>query len=59
MYRDDKLRTIRLERRNGSTNFGFALRGGHEHKLGFFVTQVMKGSESERQGLAVNIFFLK
>jgi len=56
MYRDDKLRTIRLERRNGSSHFGFALRGGHEHKLGFFVTQVVKDSESDLQGLAVNKF---
>ena len=46
------LKTVRLKRRSGQS-FGFALRGGREHKIGFFVTQVQPGSESERQGLSV------
>jgi hypothetical protein len=49
------LKTVRLKRRSGES-FGFALRGGREHKIGFFVTQVQPGSESERQGLSVRVF---
>ena len=48
------LKTVRLKRRSGQS-FGFALRGGREHKIGFFVTQVQPGSESERQGLSVRV----
>jgi hypothetical protein len=51
-----KLRTIRLQRRPGSSYFGFALRGGREYGengLGFFITKVIPGSESELQGLEV------
>jgi hypothetical protein len=50
------LKTVRLKRRSGES-FGFALRGGREHKIGFFVTQVQPGSESERQGLSVRVCF--
>ena len=47
-----KLKTIRLKRRPGES-FGFALRGGREHRIGFFVTQVQRGSQCELQGLQV------
>ncbi|KAI9555855.1 Harmonin [Daphnia sinensis] len=48
-----KLRTIRLHRRPGVPYFGFGIRGGREYGLGFFVTKVVAGSESELQGLSV------
>lgn len=48
-----KLRTIRLNRRPGVPYFGFGIRGGREYGLGFFVTKVVAGSESELQGLSV------
>ena len=47
-----QLKTVRLKRRPGES-FGFALRGGREHKLGFVVTQVQCGSESQLKGLTV------
>ncbi|XP_059164016.1 harmonin-like, partial [Physella acuta] len=47
-----KLRVIRLMRRPGES-LGFAVRGGFEHGVGIFVTQVTLGSQAEKQGLRV------
>lgn len=46
-----RVKTIRLYRRNGY--FGFGLRGGREHNIGFFVSTVIPSSESELGGLSV------
>ena len=59
MMKPGKLRTIRLQRRPGSSYFGFAVRGGREYGengLGFFITKVIPGSESELQGLEVGLY---
>lgn len=50
--KSSKLRTIRLYRKNGF--FGFGLRGGREHNIGFYVSTVIPGSESELQGLSAS-----
>ncbi|CAL1527656.1 unnamed protein product, partial [Lymnaea stagnalis] len=47
-----KLRQIRLQRRVGE-GLGFSVRGGYEHGVGIFVTQVAPGSQADRQGLKV------
>ncbi|XP_021701470.1 uncharacterized protein LOC5566765 [Aedes aegypti] len=38
---------------NGGGNFGFSIRGGLEYGTGFFVSDVQKDSEADRQGLRV------
>lgn len=60
-----KIRTIRLNRpHTGNKNnltfghppfssFGFSLRGGREYGTGFFVSNVVKGSEADLKGLQV------
>ncbi|XP_012944569.1 harmonin isoform X2 [Aplysia californica] len=47
-----KLRTVRLQRRTGE-NLGFCVKGGYEHGVGIFVTDVTPGSQADRQGLTV------
>lgn len=60
-----RIRTIKMARPhtgNGHTNlighpsfasFGFSLRGGREFGTGFFVSNVIKGSEADLKGLQV------
>jgi harmonin len=60
-----KIRTIRLNRphtgnRNNLTlghppfsSYGFSLRGGREYGTGFFVSNVVKGSEADLKGLQI------
>lgn len=64
-----RIRTIRLTRPNSSatsrrsvlisttqsTAFGFAIRGGREFSIGFFVSRIEKGSEADAKGLRVII----
>lgn len=61
-----RIRVIRLVRPNqslcrpivtatASASFGFAIRGGREFGIGFFVSRVEKGSESDLKGLKVII----
>ncbi|KAL4224993.1 Harmonin [Mactra antiquata] len=45
-----KLRVIKLHRR-GNESFGFAVRGGYEHGIGVFVSNVTPGSQAEQKGL--------
>ncbi|KAK3102252.1 hypothetical protein FSP39_009927, partial [Pinctada imbricata] len=47
-----KLRSVTL-RRHGNESFGFAVRGGFEHGIGIFVSQVDPGSQAEAKGLKV------
>uniref|UniRef100_A0A0B7BBV1 PDZ domain-containing protein n=1 Tax=Arion vulgaris TaxID=1028688 RepID=A0A0B7BBV1_9EUPU len=47
-----KLRTVRLIHHSGES-LGFAVRGGFEHRVGIFVTEVAPGSQAYRQGLRV------
>ncbi|BFZ04125.1 hypothetical protein BsWGS_07164 [Bradybaena similaris] len=47
-----KLRSVRLQRHHGES-LGFAVRGGFEHGIGIFVTEVTPGSQADRQGLRV------
>uniref|UniRef100_A0A2C9L7I1 PDZ domain-containing protein n=1 Tax=Biomphalaria glabrata TaxID=6526 RepID=A0A2C9L7I1_BIOGL len=47
-----KLRLVRLIRRPGES-LGFSVRGGYEHGVGIFVTQVTPDSQADRQGLRV------
>ncbi|CAG5115192.1 unnamed protein product, partial [Candidula unifasciata] len=47
-----KLRSVRLQRHHGE-GLGFAVRGGFEHGVGIFVTDVTPGSQADRQGLRV------
>nr|XP_023011707.1 harmonin isoform X1 [Leptinotarsa decemlineata]XP_023011708.1 harmonin isoform X1 [Leptinotarsa decemlineata] len=63
--RNNRIRTIRLKRRNSGNSplstingrhapaLGFSLRGGHEHGTGFFISHVEPGSEAHAQGLKV------
>lgn len=56
MMKPTKLRNIRLQRRPQDNFFGFAIRGGRDYGqngLGFYITKVVPGSESELQGLEV------
>lgn len=61
-----RLRTIKLTRPHTGTNhanltighplissFGFSLRGGREFGTGFFISNVMKGSEADVKGLRI------
>jgi hypothetical protein len=61
-----RLRTIKLTRPHTTGNhanltighplissFGFSLRGGREYGTGFFISNVMKGSEADVKGLKV------
>lgn len=43
----------------GSTLFGFAIRGGREFGTGFFISNVEKSSEADIRGLKVKIDFEK
>lgn len=65
-HSSSKIRTVRLIRphtgtRSGLTalghppfsSFGFSIRGGREHNTGFFVSNVIKGSEADLKGLQV------
>ncbi|KAK0075183.1 hypothetical protein PV325_000170 [Microctonus aethiopoides] len=45
-------RHVRLRRR-GASGFGFSLRGGREHAVGFYVSDVQPGGEAHRNGLRV------
>lgn len=47
-----KLRVINLRRRPNES-LGFAVRGGFEHGIGVFVSQVSTGSQADLQGLRV------
>ncbi|KAH9518833.1 Harmonin [Bulinus truncatus] len=47
-----KLRLVKLTRRPGES-LGFTVRGGYEHSVGIFVTQVTPDSQADRQGLRV------
>lgn len=48
-------RHVRLRRR-GASGFGFSLRGGREHAVGFYVSDVQPGGEAHRNGLRVCIY---
>ncbi|RUS86232.1 hypothetical protein EGW08_006027, partial [Elysia chlorotica] len=47
-----RVHVLRLFNQPGET-LGFAVRGGYEHGLGIYVTDVAKGSQADRQGLKV------
>ncbi|ESO97282.1 hypothetical protein LOTGIDRAFT_159301 [Lottia gigantea] len=47
-----KLRIIRLHRGHGES-LGFAVRGGFEHGVGVFVSDVKPGSQADKKGLKV------
>ncbi|GFO45005.1 harmonin [Plakobranchus ocellatus] len=47
-----RLHAVRLHRRPGES-LGFAVRGGYEHGVGIFVTDVAPGSQADRQGLKI------
>lgn len=67
-----RIRTVRLQRPNSSasarrsvlistaqsTAFGFAIRGGREFSIGFFVSRIEKGSEADARGLMVITRFI-
>jgi hypothetical protein len=42
--------------RAGGQGYGFSVRGGAEHRLGIFVSEVERGSEAHLQGLQVCTF---
>ena len=46
-------RTERITLVRNSAGYGFSIRGGAEHKLGIYVSEVEKGSEAHLQGLQV------
>ena len=46
-------RTQRITLVRQSAGYGFSIRGGAEHKLGIYVSEVEKGSEAHLQGLQV------
>ena len=46
-------RTQRITLVRNSAGYGFSIRGGSEHKLGIYVSEVEKGSEAHLQGLQV------
>lgn len=57
-----RLRTIKLSRPHTAnltighpliSSFGFSLRGGREFGTGFFISNVMKGSEADVKGLRI------
>uniref|UniRef100_T1JE07 PDZ domain-containing protein n=1 Tax=Strigamia maritima TaxID=126957 RepID=T1JE07_STRMM len=48
-----KTKLVRLQRRKGIKSFGFSIRGGKEHGVGIFISEVDSGSESEIRGLKV------
>ena len=47
-----KTQRILLARATGQ-GYGFSIRGGAEHKLGIYVSEVERGSEAHLQGLQV------
>lgn len=47
-----KLRVVNLKRRSNES-LGFAVRGGFEHNIGVFVSQVVPGSQADQNGLKV------
>ena len=47
-------RTQRITLVRNSAGYGFSIRGGAEHKLGIYVSEVEKGSEAHLQGLQVS-----
>ncbi|VDI27216.1 Hypothetical predicted protein [Mytilus galloprovincialis] len=47
-----KLRVVNLRRRQNES-LGFAVRGGFEHGIGVFVSQITPGSQADLQGLKV------
>ncbi|XP_052064137.1 harmonin-like isoform X1 [Mytilus californianus] len=47
-----KLRVVNLRRRQNES-LGFAVRGGFEHGIGVFVSQITPGSQADIQGLKV------
>ena len=49
----NNLRTQRITLVRSSAGYGFSIRGGAEHKLGIYVSEVEKGSEAHLQGLQV------
>jgi hypothetical protein len=51
-YEDAKkaIRIVTLHRSESCLNLGFSIRGGIEHGLGHFVSNVEPGSEADRQG---------
>lgn len=66
IHQAKRLRTIKLTRPHTGTNhanltighplissFGFSLRGGREFGTGFFISNVMKGSEADVKGLRI------
>lgn len=64
--RTPRIRIVRLCRPNSTsrrtlistqqnTSFGFAIRGGREFSIGFFVSRIEKGSEADLRGLRVII----
>lgn len=44
------VRIVTLHRSESCINLGFSIRGGIEHGLGHFVSNVEPGSEADRQG---------
>lgn len=58
-----RIRVVRLSRPNVSarrtlttnSSYGFAIRGGREFGIGFFVSRIEKGSEADLKGLRVSI----
>jgi len=52
-------RTQRITLVRNSAGYGFSIRGGAEHKLGIYVSEVEKGSEAHLQGLQVGDQILK
>ena len=50
-----KVKSVNLSRRRGSAQLGFSIRGGREHGVGIYVSDVEPGSEAQYNGLKVRI----
>lgn len=51
-----KTRSIRLRKISDKQSLGFSIRGGWEHGIGFFVSDVQPDSIAAKQGLCVSEF---
>lgn len=54
-YYTGKAKTIRLRKLNEEQSLGFSIRGGWEHGIGFFVSDVQPNSIAAKQGLCVSV----